>query len=152
MDPARKRFVKVRVNASGKRLIGIVAIPPPHFRISDYLNSHQDFLRVRQEKLDLFIAKETISYLEALEEGSDSGSRPRSGSFRKVTVSLRSHAGTLRGEVFISEGADLASSLQKARRFINVRDVRFVDSPERYDFLALGKAEIVMVQEDHEGR
>lgn len=152
MDLGQKKLVRVRVNASGKRIIGIVGIPPPHFRVSDYLNSHEDFLRVRQEKTDLLVSKDAISYLEALEEGTDAGSRPRNGSFRRVTVALRNHAGTLKGEVFTPDGLDLGGAIQKARRFVNVRHVRFVNSAEKYDFLALGKPEIVMIQEDQEQR
>lgn len=144
------KFIKVRINASGKRIIGIVAIPPPHFRVSDYLNSHDDFLRVKQEGAEIVVAKDAISYLEALEEGEDTGSRPRSGEFRKVTVTLKNQAGTLRGEVFVPEDSTLQVSLNKIRRFVNLRHVRFISSPEHYDFLAVGKQEVIMIQESTE--
>jgi len=147
MDIQGKKFIKVRVNASGKRIIGILAIPPPHFRVSDYLNSHDDFIRVKQEKSEIIIAKDAISYLEALQEGEDTGSRPRSGDFHTVTVTLKNHAGTLEGEVFVPQESTLQASLNKLRRFVNLRDVHFVNSPERYGFLAVGKQEIIMIQE-----
>jgi hypothetical protein len=150
MDTQRKKFVKVRVNASGKRIIGILAIPPPHFRVSDYLNSHDDFLRVKQEKSEIIVAKDAISYLEALEEGEDDGSRPRSGEFHVVTVTLKNHAGTLKGKVFVPRDGTLQASLNKVRRFVNLRDVRFVSSPEQYGFLAVGKQEVIMIQETTE--
>jgi hypothetical protein len=146
-DGMETKFIKVRVNASGKRLIGIISIPPPHFRVSDYLNSHDDFLRIKQEKTEMVVAKDAISYLEALEEGEDAGSRPRSGQFHKVTVTLKHQAGTLRGEFFVPENSTLKASLNKIRRFVNLREVKFVSSPEHYGFLAVGKQEIIMIQE-----
>lgn len=141
------KFIKARINASGKRIIGIIAIPPPHFRVSDYLNSHDDFLRVKQEQTEIVVAKDAISYLEALEEGKDTGSRPRSGTFHEVTVTLKNQAGTLKGEVFVPEDSTLKTALNKVRRFVNLRHVKFVSSPEHYDFLAIGKQEIIMIQE-----
>jgi hypothetical protein len=143
----KKKFVKVRVNASGRRIIGIVVIPPPHFRVSDYLNSHDDFLLVKQEKIDMVLEKAAISYLEALEEGEDTGSRPKSGSFHTVTITMKNHAGTIKGELFIAEGDTLVGTLNKIRRFVNLRKVEFISSPERYDFLAVGKQGIILVQE-----
>ena len=148
MDFKQKKFVKVRINASGKRAIGIVGIPPPHFRISDFLNSHNEFLCVKLEKSDTFIPKDAISYLEALEEGEDAGSRPRSGEFRQVTVTLKNHGGSFRGEIFVPDGTELATVLSKVRRFINFRNVRFASSPEHYGFIAVGRLEIVMIQEE----
>ena len=143
----QKKVVKVRINASGKRIIGIISVPPPHFRVSDYLNSHDDFLRIKQEKTEIIVAKDAISYLEALEEGEDTGSRPRSGQFHKVTVTLKHQAGTLKGEFFVPEDSTLQISLNKIRRFVNLRGVKFVSSPEHYGFLAVGKQEIIMLQE-----
>lgn len=142
-----KKFVKVRVNASGRRIIGIIVVPPPHFRVSDYFNSHDDFLLVKQEKTDMVLQKAAISYLEALEEGKDTGSRPKSGSFHTVTITMMNHAGTIKGELFVAEGDTLVGTLNKTRRFVNLRKVEFVSSPERYDFLAVGKQGIILVQE-----
>lgn len=147
----KKKFVKVRVNASGRRIIGIIVVPPPHFRVSDYLNSHDDFLLVKQEKTDMVLEKAAISYLEALEEGEDTGSRPKSGSFHTVTITMKNHAGTIQGELFIAEGDTLVGTLNKTRRFVNLRKVEFVSSPERYDFLAVGKEGIILVQEVSRG-
>jgi hypothetical protein len=147
MDFKEKRFVKVRVNASGRRLIGIIVIPPPHFRISDFLNSHDEFLLVKQEKTDTVLEKNAVSYLEALEEGQDSGSRPAKGSFHRVVVTLKNHVGSLEGELFIPEGSNLLGTLNKLRRFVNLRNVSFVNTPEKYEFLAIGKQEIIMIQE-----
>lgn len=147
MDFSRKRSVKVRVNALGTRVIGTIDVPPPHFRVSDYLNSHDDFLVVRQEGAENLIAKDAISYLEALEEGEDAGSRPSSGGFHPVTIVLREHIGTLNGEMFIPEGLNLPAALNRARRFIKVRNVSFTDSREKYDFLAVSKQEIVMIRD-----
>ena len=141
----KSRFVKVRVNASGRRIIGIIVVPPPHFRVSDYLNSHDDFLLVKQEKA-------AISYLEALEEGEDSGSRPKSGAFHPVTITMKNHAGTIEGELFIPEGDSLVGTLNRIRRFVNLRKVEFVNSPERYDFLAVCKEGIILVQEVTRGQ
>lgn len=147
MEKTGKRFVKVRLNASGKRIIGIVAVPPPHFRVSDYLNSHEDFLRIGVEDSGFFVPKGSISYLEALEEGSDAGSRPKRGSFHQVTVTLGNHAGTFSGEVFVPEESDLAATLARVRRFLSVRNVRFSSTVERYGFLAVGKTAIICIQE-----
>ena len=151
MDFNERRSVKVRVNALGTRVVGTMDVPPPHFRVSDYLNSHKDFLLVRQDDSESLIAKDAISYLEALEEGEDAGSRPSSGEFLKVTVILREHIGTLNGEIFIPEGGDLAAALDRARRFIKVRGVTFAESKERYEFLAISKQEIVMIRAEQPG-
>jgi len=143
----QKKIVKVRVNASGKRIIGIISVPPPHFRVSDYLNSHDEFLLVKQDKTDIALLKDSISYIEALEEGDDTGSRPKNGSFHPVTVTLRNHAGTVEGELFVPDGSNLIGTLNRIRRFINLKKVHFVNSPERYAFLAIGKQEIIQIQE-----
>jgi hypothetical protein len=149
MDFSQRRSVKVRVNALGTRVVGTMEVPPPHFRVSDYLNSHRDFLLVRQEGTEHLIAKDAISYLEALEEGEDTGSRPSNGHFLPVTIVLREHIGTLKGEIFLPEGTDLPAALDKARRFIKVRGVTFAESHETYDFLAVSKQEIVMIRSSH---
>lgn len=147
MDFKTTRSVRIRVNALGNRVIGEINVPPPHFRVSDYLNSHEDFLPVTGEGGEHLIAKNAISYLVALEEGEDKGSRPSQGAFHPVTITLREHIGTLSGELFIPEGSSLQAALNRARRFIKARNVRFVDSPETYGFLAIGKQELVMVRE-----
>lgn len=147
MDASAKKYVKVRINAAGKRIIGILAIPPPYSRVSDFLNSHDDFLLIKQEHDAFAIAKDAISYLEALSEGKDTGSRPTTGTFHSVTAALKDRTGTLDGEMFVPEGADLMSTLGKIRRFINLRNVNFVDSPEHYDFLAIGKQELIFIRE-----
>lgn len=149
MDFSQRRSVRVRVNALGTRVVGTIEVPPPHFRVSDYLNSHRDFLLVIQDGGENLIAKDAISYLEALEEGEDAGSRPSSGEFLPVAIVLREHIGTIRGEIFLPDGTDLSAALDRARRFIKVRNATFEESHEKYGFLAVSKQEIVMIRAAH---
>lgn len=146
MDFKQTRKVRVRVNALGTRLIGAISVPPPHFRVSDYLNSHEEFLLVDQDGIEILVAKDAISYLEALEEGSDKGSRPSKGDFQPVTAVLRERIGTLAGEIFIPDGSTLQAALNRSRRFIKLRNVRFVNLPEHYNFLAIGKNALVSIR------
>ena len=62
-------------------------------------------------------------------------------------MTLKHQAGTLRGEFFVPENSTLKAALNKIRRFVNLREVKFVSSPEHYGFLAVGKQEIIMIQE-----
>jgi hypothetical protein len=146
LDFKQTRKVRVRANALGTRLTGTISVPPPHFRVSDYINSHEDFLMVDQEGIEILVAKDAISYLEALEEGIDKGSRPSKGGFQPVTAVLRERIGTLEGEMFIADGATLQAALNRSRRFIKLRNVRFVNLPEQYEFLAIGKNALVSIR------
>jgi hypothetical protein len=148
MSPQSERLVKVRVNASGRRLIGLVTLASDEYRISDRLNNGDPFLFLEAvESLDegetgrRAILKDALSYVEALEEPDRPHSLREEGTFLRVTVELTKPAATLHGEVFIPAGKTIEDTLNDHRRFINLRDVSFTDSREEYGYLGLGKTQ-----------
>ena len=151
MQPEDNRIVKVRVNASGKRAIGYVDLPAEHQRISDILNGPEDYLMLRQEERPLpsdergivAIFNEAISYVEALEEPERSKSLRREGKFHPVTAELKEPAVTIQAELFVPENGTIRAVLNGPRRFINLRNVRFINSIEKYGYLAVGKKQII---------
>ena len=68
------RIVRVRINVSGKRLIGYVPLPPGEFsRLSDVLNGSEPYILIRDEEApsarqSRAILKDAISYVEAVVE------------------------------------------------------------------------------------
>jgi hypothetical protein len=145
--PAPERVVKVRINASGRRLIGYVTLPPDEgTRFSDLLNGPEAYMLVRTEPPEestgeedsVAVRKDSISYIEALDEPATQ-MRPLQGSFRRVTVELDEPAVAIEGELFVGADRELVGVFNDARRFISLRDVRVVDSIEAYHYLALGK-------------
>ena len=52
----------------------------------------------------------------------------------------------LRGELFVAASADVMDVLNDARPFMNVRNVRFIDSMEAYESLAVGKQQTRMLR------
>lgn len=138
------RVVKVRVNASGRRIIGIVAYDPLYPRFSDFLNCVDRFLPVKRERATVEVNKEAISYLEALEEHPGEY-RPAAGGFRRVQIELRAGQGVIEGEVFLPEDADVGDLLSDGRLFLSVRGVTFQGAVEHYAFLAVPKAAILVL-------
>ena len=144
------KFVRVRVNVSGKRLIGHVPLPPGEFsRFSDVLNGSEPYMLIRDQQAvprepgkgsSRAILKDAISYVEALAEPRFQRQAPQ-GAFEKVALSLKEPAVTIEGELFVPQSGTVLGVLNDARRFINLRHVGFRDSAEAYRFLAVGKAQ-----------
>ena len=140
-----KRMVKVRLNASGTRLIGYVELLPHENRISDRLNDSDSFFLLETPGSTdvaaqcLAVFKNAVSYVEALEEPGRLHQRVDVGGFRWVTVELIRPKTTLMGQLFVPKGAQPTDGLNDPRRFINLKNVTFDNSSENYGYLALGK-------------
>lgn len=146
MDAGETKFVKVRVNASGRRIIGIVVYDTLYARFSDFLNSIDPFLVLKQEHGVLAVQKDAISYLESLEEQGTSRHAPTPGEFRRVELELHEHEGSLAGEIFFPEGTTLVDVLNDERRFLSLREISFSHSVERYHYLAVAKKAVVVLK------
>ncbi len=150
MSDEVKRAVKVRLNASGTRLIGYVQLRPHENRISDRLNDGDAFFvldtpdSVEGGAQCVAVFKDAVSYVEALEEPERLHRRRIAGDFHWVTVELIRPKATLMGELFVPRGAAVTDGLNDCRRFINLKNVTFSDSNEQYGFLALGKSQCRM--------
>ncbi len=146
MDEA-KRVVKIRLNASGKRVIGYVELLGHENRISDRLNDADTFFLLDTPETAesgaecLAIFKDAVSYVEALEEPERVHERREAGCFKWVTVELVEPPATLMGELFVPTDAKVTDCLNDPRRFINLKNVTFADSAEHYGYLALGKCQ-----------
>ena len=148
------KIVRVRLNVSGKRLIGYVPLPPGGFsRFSDVLNGSEPYILIRDQEgpqapgqgLSQAVLKDSISYVEALAEPGFQR-KSRQGAFQTVTLSLRDTAVTLVGELFVPTPGTAMAVCNDARRFINLRNVRFRNSVEAYGFLAVGKAQAYCIE------
>jgi hypothetical protein len=144
MPADRQLAVRVRVNVSGARLIGYVQLPA-ELRISDWLNGPEPFLLVSDDDPSLSdqvktrsraVLKQSISYLGAVEEPTNSVKRPN-GSFQQVSIDLRNPRRTVQGELFVPEGRTVAAVLNETRGFISLRHVIMPDSVEKYPYLAV---------------
>lgn len=149
------RVVKVRINASGKRLIGCVALPALHARISDVLNASEPCLLLtpygpmlpNRGEGPQVVFKDAITYLEALEEPRWERLEPPGGEFRPVVAELRGpEPEQLLAEVFVPAGQTVFDVLADPRPFVSLRNVHFVNFVERYAFLALGKKQLIVVK------
>ncbi len=141
------RCVKVRLDASGKRLVGYVTLNAGEHRISDGLNNPDPFFFINTEELmpeegilQRAILKDAVSYVAALEEPERPASMRATGRFCRTSIELVRPATALVGEVFIPTGQNIAMVLNDRRRFINLRNVVFGDAPESYSYLALAKS------------
>jgi hypothetical protein len=151
-----RRVVKVRINASGRRLIGCIELPEGYERISDVLNSpdpcllltpHEPLAAERGEDGSQVIFKDAVTYLEAVEEPRPPSSPHPAGEFRPVVAELREpEAQQVIAEIFVPEGQTLLQILSDARPFINLRNVHFTNFVERYAFLAISKRQLILVK------
>lgn len=147
-NPATPGIVKVRINAAGKRTIGWVQLPQDVHRVSDVLNGLQSFLELQDEfapETREMIAKEAVSYVEAVEEPPLSERHKQHGTFHPVVVELAAPEVTLEAELFVADHRTPANVLNDTRPFINLRNVKFRGSDEHYGFLAVGKKQIIAV-------
>lgn len=93
------------------------------------------------------ILKDAVSYVEALEEWRSSAlSSPAAGAFQVVQLELAVPRAVLRANIFVPEGRSLSDVLNDERRFVSLRNVEVQDSVESYQYLAVGKRQIVLVE------
>ena len=152
--------MKVRLDASGRRVVGYVELAAGEDRISDRLNNADPFLFVRSDEpsgdmgRQWAIHKDTVSYVIALEEPlrPDSLRKQRHRSFRlspptpvikgkfhRVTIELIQPATVVIAELFVPYGSTAEAILNDSQRFINLRNASFGDDPEIFEYLALGR-------------
>ncbi|MDF1551835.1 MAG: hypothetical protein P1P84_02175 [Deferrisomatales bacterium] len=155
MAATDERLVKVRINASGKRLVGCLRLPAQGGRTSDLLNGPEPFLVVLPDEYAILgkckashgVAKHAISYVEALEEPSGSAfQKPDGGRFVSVVAELHEPQTQVLAEVFVPEGQTVMDVLNDPRPFISMRNVHFSNFVERYGFLAVGKNQLVLLK------
>jgi hypothetical protein len=117
------------------------------------LNSAEPYILIRDQEqapepgkgTSRAILKDSISYVEALVEPGFQRQSPQGG-FQSITLSLAEPAVTIEGELFVLRPGTVMDVFNDARRFINLRNVRFRDSVEAYGFLAVGKAQAHLIE------
>jgi hypothetical protein len=154
MTHTPRRIVKVRINASGRRLIGCIELPEGNCRISDILNSPDPCVLLTpseppasaRDESGQIIFKDAITYLEAVEEPKNEVPAPE-GAFRPVVAELREpEAQQMIAEIFVPEGSSLRDLFSDPRPFISLRNVQFINFVERYNFLAVSKRQLILVK------
>ncbi|MEK6777200.1 MAG: hypothetical protein AABY87_10000 [bacterium] len=156
MNDQSLRVVKIRVrmNVSGKRVIGYVDLPQSYDRTSDLLNGPDMFILVRPEKQSSenkgessqIIQKGAISYLEALEEPKHAETALQQGRFQPVAAEFKEPTVLIKAEIFVPQGSSVLSVLNDERGFINLCKVRFESSVEQYSYIAVGKKQIILMK------
>jgi hypothetical protein len=152
-DSAAKR-VRVRVNFSGKRYVGVVTVPDGITRVSDVLNDGRHFLHLEEAQTmegppagGLVLNKDAITFIQALEEPVPTiPALRRRGGFAVVEVIMRHLEMEIRGKIFVPEGATAAEVLNDERDFLSLSDVHVVGTRERFPFLAISKPQVVAVE------
>ena len=145
------RVVKLRVNAAGNRRIGEIRLRPQQSRASDMLNEPEEFLALYDEVSEdgplseSLLNKNTISYIEVVNEPVKTSQVVSSGGFRLVTVHLSNPALILDGELFVPRGFAVEAVLNDSRPFLNLRKVSIRNSTEAYSYLAIGKRQLIAV-------
>jgi hypothetical protein len=155
MAEGRRRAVRLRINASGRRQIGSLDLSEQYDRISDFLNSREPFLLLRQEfegsagAAQPFeaVLKDAITYVEALEEERTTVlSSPPKGAFQQVILELAAPRAIIRANIFVPDGETIGSVLNDDRRFISLRSIEFEGSSESYNYLAVGKSRVLLLK------
>jgi hypothetical protein len=158
MQSEEGNIVRLRINASGKRIIGFMELyardpRTTHPRISDTLNSAEPFLLIREDEDSSVdkggfqaIPKDSLSYVEALDEPENPSWLRDEGTLRTISLELREPVATLRGDLWVPSEGKVSEVLNDSRRFINLLNVEFVNSVERYKYLAISKSHVVVLR------
>jgi len=149
-----ERRVRVRVNFSGRRYVGIVAIPEGIHRVSDVLNDGTPFLYLDEAQTrdgsrngGLSLNKGSITFIQALEEPAPASTAQRlKGDFVTVEVAMTTMDCMVRGRIFVPDAQSAAEVLNDERNFLSLRDAEVVGTGEKYPFLALCKAQVISVE------
>ncbi len=151
--------VKIRLKINNARYLGIIEYPSHHRRFSDFLNDGQDFLKILQpESIDPIISKESILlvnkknivYLHSVEEEYAQPSFRAKGAFFQVIMKLKRDE-TIKGLIFCSyEETDylMEGFLRQTGYFVKIKKPLIVDTSEKYNFLAVGKSNILTIEID----
>ncbi|MBI5441365.1 MAG: hypothetical protein HY900_09165, partial [Deltaproteobacteria bacterium] len=145
MTTEQRRVVKVRINASGRRVIGCIELAKGDRRVSDVLNGpgpcillspDDPAVACREEEGSHVIFKDAISYLEAVEEPRPGLRAASPGEFRPVIAELRNpEPQQIIAEVFVPEGQCLLDVFSDPRPFLNLRNVPADEADEVRDLL-----------------
>ena len=149
-ESVAQRDVRLRVNAAGKRIIGVISLIERHNRASDLLNESSPFFTLRDDtdgagNAVTLLRKSAISYVEIVNEPERLRGLVPAGAFRFVTVQLEHPAVVLEGELFVPASESVEDVLNDRRPFLNLRSAAIRDSRERYSYLAVGKEQIISV-------
>lgn len=148
------RHVRVRVNFSGRRYVGVVTVPEGVTRVSDVLNDGTHFLTLEEAHTrdgapagGLALNKRSITFIQALEDSPQTiPALRRKGGFVPVEVSMSHMELVIRGKIFVPDGMIAAEILNDERNFLSLSDVEVVGTTETFPFLALCKAQVVSVE------
>ncbi|MHB8481255.1 MAG: hypothetical protein ACYDBV_00745 [Nitrospiria bacterium] len=152
------REIKVRLKIGDSRCIGVVELPARFNRFSDFLNGNQSFLKILQpqstESINpqslLFVNKKNISYIHTVEEEYARRSFPTKGVFLNVSILLKREE-TIKGLIFCSyEETEypMEGILRQTGFFVNIKNPMIGDMAERFNFLAVGKSNILTMEID----
>ena len=150
--------VKVRLKADHSRYLGVIEYPDRYRRFSDYLNERQDFLKIlRPESIDpvnsqsiLLVNKTSIFYIHSIVDEYSPQKAVTKGDFFKVTVKLKKEE-TIKGLIFCPDKKTdylLEGLLRQPGFFLKIRNPIIVESSEKYNFLAVGKSNILTLEID----
>lgn len=153
-NESEERHVRVRVNVSGRRYVGVVTIPDGVTRVSDVLNDGSPFLYLQEAQArdgapagGLALNKGSITFIQALEDPMPGiPALRRKGGFVTVEVALTHMDSVIRGNIFLPDGKTAAEVLNDRRNFLSLGDAQLVGTGETYPFLALSKAQVVSVE------
>ena len=153
MQAEDKRRVKIRVNASGNRIIGYVYLAPEVHRASDFLNGPDPYLVVWDEDQPLVgegtftaILKDAVSYVQAVEEPEAVKGLRRQGTFYTIVVQLEEPSVAIEAELFVPHERKIPEVLNDSRPFFSLRNAQLVKAPERYSYLAVGKKQSILIR------
>ncbi len=153
LGDADHRLARVRINAAGERAIGLVVLGVKFSRLSDLLNSSARFITLFEDDGEgeiewnsfRVIAKSAVSYVEVVGEATRFGVPKIPGEFLAIELQLANPAVRASAEVFLPTGASLEAVLESKDPFLNLRSVAFHRTLERYDYIAVGKSQLVSV-------
>jgi hypothetical protein len=150
--------VKVRLKINTTRYLGTIEYPSHYFRFSDFLDGDQEFIKILQpESADLIstesillVNKKNILYIHSIEEEYRKYSFSPNGEFFQATIWLKDGE-RIKGLIFCSyeeSNYPMEGILRQTGCFLKVRTPVIVGTSEKYNFLALGKSEILTVEVD----
>ena len=152
------REVRVRLKIGNSRCIGVVELPTRFNRFSDFLNGNQSFLKLLQpqstESINpqsvLLINKKNISYIHTVEEEYTQQPFPTKGAFFHISIQLKREE-TIKGLIFCSyEETEypMEGILRQTGYFVNIKNPTIGDMAEKFNFLAVGKSNILTMEID----
>jgi len=154
-DFAEDRRVRVRVNFSGRRCVGVIRLPDGVARVSDVLNDGHHFIYLEEVQTmggspsvgGLALNKDQVTFIQALEEPvATNPSLRRQGNSLGVEVSMKHMDLHIRGKIFLPEGATPTDILNDERNFLSLSDVEVVGTNESFPYLALCKTQVMAVE------